>query len=566
VGLTATPFRMDGGNIYGDGKLFNCLSYEIDYKTLMEQGFIVRCKAKEIDIMSDDDFRQLRTRMGEYSQNSIDRVYDSLKIKDIIKDVIDRTKDCKQVLVFSPNVLTCDVIKEHLNPLGGAEIVTGTTTKSVRMQLIDDFKQFKFKYLINVNCLTTGLNVTTIDCVAFIRPTQSPVLYAQTVSRGIRKAVGKDSVMLLDYGGNVHRHGTVDDLYIRDYATKKSNEEKSKKSGIHEPLEVKDSIEREYAGGITKICPDCKEIVRTHVAVCPDCGFDFVTDARRKEEEERLRQEEQERLEAERLQEIQEIQEHIRREMEHEQEEQFKREIKAKFLEVLHNSKATYCGEVLSLICSDYISYNSGLRSLQLLFKIRHNVSCTVQDQQFTKTVEADARLWLHFKDSGKDMSVFQLNRSLEWWTTLTGFSEHFPDSVDEALALRDLIKKPALASYQPMIHGNSISKILNCVCSVDYLGAPPTADMEKYYRYGADIIAESAKKLKTQAKQKIITAEEEYNKMVMLAERNYKKTLNTITEKYNNIAEQAEQEYGKAMSMKKELDEFWNSFYKDEL
>jgi DNA repair protein RadD len=153
VGLTATPFRMDGGNIYGDGKLFNCLSYEIDYKTLMEQGFIVRCKAKEIDIMSDDDFRQLRTRMGEYSQNSIDRVYDSLKIKDIIKDVIDRTKDCKQVLVFSPSVLTCYVIKEHLNSLGGAEIVTGATTKPVRIQLIDDFKQFKFKYLINVNCL-----------------------------------------------------------------------------------------------------------------------------------------------------------------------------------------------------------------------------------------------------------------------------------------------------------------------------------------------------------------------------------------------------------------------------
>jgi DNA repair protein RadD len=66
VGLTATPFRTDGGNIYGQGKLFDRLSYDIDYKTLTDQGFIVRCRAKEIAIMTDDDFQKLRVKMGEY--------------------------------------------------------------------------------------------------------------------------------------------------------------------------------------------------------------------------------------------------------------------------------------------------------------------------------------------------------------------------------------------------------------------------------------------------------------------------------------------------------------------
>jgi superfamily II DNA or RNA helicase len=458
VGLTATPFRTDGGNIYGEGKLFDRLSYDIDYKTLMEQGFIVGCRAKEIEIMTEDDFRNLRTRMGEYEQSSVDRLYSTLKINDIVRDVIRRTEQCKQILVFAPNVAACYVIQKQLSAFGGAEVITGETPKDTRMQLIDDFKNFKYKYLINVNCLTTGFNVTTIDCVAFIRPTKSPVLYAQTVSRGIRKAEGKDFVHLLDYGGNVQRHGTIDDLYVPDY-----KEPKPKNKGLSGILQriseiSTDTIDRDVQKGITKTCPQCKEMVRTHVAICPDCGFDFVAEERRKEEEERRALEEAERLRAIEVERLTKEWERKRKENP-KVWESAKREAR---LEVLRDLNTIFCGRITGVFVKKYESQYSGKRSLQLIFGIMQEVTYQFGGETFEEDVFVSALLWLHFNDVGNEC----LARGHEWWEKLTGQKNIIPQNIDEAFEMRKLIVKPVTASYQ-VIAGRG--KFYSNVIDVDY-------------------------------------------------------------------------------------------------
>ena len=65
------------------------------------------------------------------------------------------------------------------------------------------------KYLVNVNVLTTGFDAPNIDCVALLRPTNSPGLYYQMVGRGFRLCEGKTDCLVLDFGGNVLRHGPV---------------------------------------------------------------------------------------------------------------------------------------------------------------------------------------------------------------------------------------------------------------------------------------------------------------------------------------------------------------------
>jgi DNA repair protein RadD len=546
VGLTATPFRTDGGNIYGKGKLFDKLSYDIDYKTLIDQGFIVRCRAKEIEIMSPEDFQKLRVKMGEYDQTSIDNVYSVLKINDILKDIIHRTEQCKQVLVFSPNVPACYTIQKQLTSFGGAEVITGETPKERRMQLIEDFRNFKFKYLININCLTTGFNVTTIDCVAFVRPTKSPVLYAQTVSRGIRKHEGKEFVTLLDYGGNVRRHGTVDDLYIPDYEERKKKKKgKGKARGDHEEKDAGDdgTIERDTDSDVTKICPQCKEIVRTHVKVCPDCGFDFVAEEERKAEEQRRLLEEAARLEAIEAERVAKEWERKRKE----NPDEWERGKRQARLEVLSDTNTTFCGVVLGMYVRRYESQYSGKRSLQIVFRLQQNITYQFGGETFQDDAQTSALLWLHFND----VSSGRLAQCRSDWVKLTGLETVFPRNVDEAYEMRDLIMKPHSVRY--CVKSGHNNSVYNIVQDIDYGELDHSGvDENLYHEFNRERSLQRVngllkyyKVLKRKMKQSMESAESEYEM-----------TVSNAVARYNAAMEQSQSDYDIAIMLKKEADD----------
>jgi len=97
--------------------------------------------------------------------------------------------------------------------------------------------------------LTTGFDAPNIDCVAMLRPTMSPGLYYQMVGRGFRLCEGKKDCLILDFGGNVLRHGPVDTIRIQDG-----------RNGGPAPA---------------KECPQCHSVVGAGYSVCPDCGHKF---------------------------------------------------------------------------------------------------------------------------------------------------------------------------------------------------------------------------------------------------------------------------------------------------
>jgi DNA repair protein RadD len=83
-----------------------------------------------------------------------------------------------------------------------------------------------------------------------LRPTKSVGLYVQMAGRGTRLAPGKDNCLVLDFAGNVARHGPVDAVTPRA------------------PNEAEGAAP-------TKICPDCDSILAAAVRECPDCGHRF---------------------------------------------------------------------------------------------------------------------------------------------------------------------------------------------------------------------------------------------------------------------------------------------------
>jgi len=129
-----------------------------------------------------------------------------------------------------------------------------------RKRIIADYKLGKFKYLVNVAVLTTGFNVPDIDCLCFMRPTRSPVLYIQTTGRGVRPVYSEgfdlntqegrlDSIansikkdcMIVDFGGVIDELGAIDTVDIR-----------KKFSGVKEEIDEKGEREWWYGLGRNK--------------------------------------------------------------------------------------------------------------------------------------------------------------------------------------------------------------------------------------------------------------------------------------------------------------------------
>lgn len=267
IGFTATPYRVDGGLICKPENILNEICYEVGIPRLISEGYISRLTAKAGK--STIDLSDLHVRAGEFVQEDVEKaVANASAVSSACKDIAERTRDRKSVIVFCSSVAHCHDVAGELHRLTGAraEVVTGETPSNERAGILSAFKgnlqsdlfgnaEQPIKYLCNMGVLTTGFDAPNIDCVVLLRPTKSPGLFAQMVGRAFRLSpeTGKSDALVLDYGGNIVRHGPVDAITVREQ--RPSGQQK-------EPPRAKE-------------CPACGELVHPAVMKCPACGFDF---------------------------------------------------------------------------------------------------------------------------------------------------------------------------------------------------------------------------------------------------------------------------------------------------
>ena len=165
-------------------------------------------------------------------------------------------------------------VQESVERISGSEcgLITGNTPDRERAQLIARFKgepvaanlfndtKPPLKYLVNVNVLTTGFDAPNVDCVVLLRPTASPGLYYQMVGRGFRLHPNKQNCLVLDFGGNILRHGPVDDIRVAEGSSGNGQ-------------------------APAKECPECQSVIHAAYARCPDCGYQFSPPNRQKHDD-----------------------------------------------------------------------------------------------------------------------------------------------------------------------------------------------------------------------------------------------------------------------------------------
>jgi DNA repair protein RadD len=216
LGLTATPYRLGLGWIYeyshsgeikSDQKRFfkQCV-YELPLSFMIKNKFLTPPIKVDIPVTC-YDFSELTDKNRMYTQSEVEELLKNQKRLTplIVQNIVDITDRFKRtgVMIFSATVNHAEEILSYLPP-SEAQVVFGDTDIYQRNKIVEDFKNKKFKYLVNVSVLTTGFDAPHVDVIAILRPTESNGLYQQIVGRGLRLAPDKTDCFILDYTGMGH--------------------------------------------------------------------------------------------------------------------------------------------------------------------------------------------------------------------------------------------------------------------------------------------------------------------------------------------------------------------------
>jgi DNA repair protein RadD len=251
IGFTATPYRLDSGMLHeGRGALFTDIAFEVSVRQLIDDGYLCPLVSKAAETRL--DITGVGSRGGEFIPSQLQAAVDLPEITEAaIDEVVRLGLDRRSWLAFCAGVEHATHVAEAIRSRGfTAATIFGDTARCERDRTIAAFKRGEIRALASMGVLTTGFNAPGVDLIAMLRPTKSTGLYVQMAGRGTRLAPGKADCLVLDFAGNVARHGPIDAV-----------KPKRPGSGAGEAP--------------VKVCPDCQSILPTAVRVCPDCGHAF---------------------------------------------------------------------------------------------------------------------------------------------------------------------------------------------------------------------------------------------------------------------------------------------------
>lgn len=279
IGFSATPKRSGKQRQLG-------LDYEeivsaISIKELIAKDFL--CPARYFTLDAPDlTGVKYNPATGDYQEKSMGNIFDSPKRYEGLLENWQRICPDSKTIVFCASQV--HAIKTALEfEKAGVEvryIISGipkddedyhfmeetSRLTGKRKELIQAFKDNKFKVLVNAQILTAGFDCPDVETIVMNKATLSPATYIQAIGRGSRPAPGKDHFKVLDFGDNVHRLG----LYENDRTWSLWHETKE---GGGVPMTKECGCNGKDRNGNE----GCGRLIPITMGVCPFCSYSFMT-------------------------------------------------------------------------------------------------------------------------------------------------------------------------------------------------------------------------------------------------------------------------------------------------
>ena len=214
LGMTATPDKRDDDdtnkNIY---EIFHYqVAYEIRLQQAMEENMLCPFHYFGISEISIVDEKTLKAR--KMSARDFSQLVSDERVKHIIEQAEYYGYSGERVkgLVFCSRVEESKELSNKFNKLGYRTVsLNGDASEEERMEAFERLAMDEkdatnecqpLDYIFSVEILNEGVDIVEVNQIIMLRPTESPIVFIQQLGRGLRKAEGKEYVVILDFIGN----------------------------------------------------------------------------------------------------------------------------------------------------------------------------------------------------------------------------------------------------------------------------------------------------------------------------------------------------------------------------
>ena len=209
LGLTATPERMDGKNIY---EIYNYhVPYEISLKEAINKGLLV--PFHYYGIYDDTDYNGLHLVKGNYTEKELNKTYigNTRRYNLIFQYYL--KYGSKRALGFCCSKLHAEEMAKEFVKRGIPSVAVYSNAEGSyseeRSTAIERLRKGEIRVIFSVDMFNEGVDIPSIDMVLFLRPTEFPIIFLQQLGRGLRKSKGKKYLTVLDFIGNYKKAGKV---------------------------------------------------------------------------------------------------------------------------------------------------------------------------------------------------------------------------------------------------------------------------------------------------------------------------------------------------------------------
>ncbi len=200
LGMTATPERTDGENIY---ELFDYnIAYKIRLHDALEHGMIAPFHYYGVTDLTVD---------GTLVENKMS--FNKLTHNDRVNHIIDEIQfygcddgNIKGLVFCSSNEVSKQLSKAFNERKYRTLALTADSSPNERSYAIKALEAGNLDYIFTRDIFNEGIDIPSVNQIVMLRPTQSAIVFVQQLGRGLRKTNTKEYLTVIDFIGNYDRN------------------------------------------------------------------------------------------------------------------------------------------------------------------------------------------------------------------------------------------------------------------------------------------------------------------------------------------------------------------------
>jgi len=205
LGLTATPERLDGADVYG---LFHgVVACEVQLLEGIQRGWLVPFAYRGVrDPIDYDRLSWTGGKLG-YSPAQLDpALLSPARTQVLLSQMGDPLVDIFRTLVFCVSIAHAAHTAAALTAAGWrvAQVHSGPGALAPAAA-IDALRRRQLQAIVTVDMFNEGVDIPEVDRILMLRPTDSPTVFLQQLGRGLRRAPPKERLLVIDLVGNHRR-------------------------------------------------------------------------------------------------------------------------------------------------------------------------------------------------------------------------------------------------------------------------------------------------------------------------------------------------------------------------